>query len=57
MPTKQELNETAGNGGEATMVKERICPDCAGKMVQRTSRFGPFWGCSNYPKCKHLEKT
>ena len=30
------------------------CVNCGIKMVERSSRQGgaPFWGCSNYPKCK-----
>lgn len=29
------------------------CPKCGGKMVLRNGRFGPFYGCINYPKCKY----
>jgi len=28
------------------------CPDCDGPMIPRTSQYGKFWGCKNYPKCK-----
>ncbi len=35
---------------------EKICPKCGGKMVLRSSIYGRFFGCSNYPKCKHTEK-
>ena len=28
------------------------CPDCDGPMVSRSSKFGVFWGCQAYPKCK-----
>jgi DNA topoisomerase I len=38
----------------AVEVKE-ICPDCAGPMVLRKSRFGGgkfFLSCAKYPKCK-----
>lgn len=28
------------------------CPNCAGNMVIRYSRYGKFLACSNYPKCK-----
>ena len=31
---------------------EGICPNCGGKLVERQSRFGTFWGCSNYPHCR-----
>ncbi|MEP7106279.1 MAG: type I DNA topoisomerase, partial [Chloroflexota bacterium] len=30
-----------------------ICPECGeGHLVLKASRFGPFKGCSRYPKCK-----
>jgi ssDNA-binding Zn-finger/Zn-ribbon topoisomerase 1 len=27
------------------------CPDCGGTMRLKSSRFGPFYGCSNWPAC------
>ena len=30
-----------------------ICPKCGGKLEQRNGKFGPFFGCSNYPKCHY----
>ena len=31
----------------------RTCPTCgAGHLSMKTSRFGPFVGCSNYPECR-----
>ena len=32
------------------------CPECGGELVAKTGRFGPFVGCSNYPKCKYIKK-
>ncbi len=29
-----------------------ICPKCGGRLVLRNGRYGAFYGCSNYPKCK-----
>ena len=29
-----------------------ICPKCGATLVKRTGRYGNFYGCSNYPKCK-----
>ncbi len=28
------------------------CPDCGGEMVMKSGRFGPFFSCTNFPKCK-----
>lgn len=35
-----------------------ICPipGCASRMVRRTGKFGSFWGCSKYPRCKGTRK-
>lgn len=29
------------------------CPRCGGTLVLRSGKFGQFYGCSNYPKCKY----
>ena len=32
---------------------DEVCPLChEGHLVRKASRFGPFMGCSRYPKCK-----
>jgi DNA topoisomerase-1 len=31
------------------------CPQCGKPMLKRTGRFGPFLGCSDYPKCKGIK--
>lgn len=33
---------------------EHPCPVCQSPMVKRAGRFGPFLGCSDYPKCKTI---
>ena len=33
---------------------DEVCPEChEGHLVLKASRFGPFMGCSRYPKCKY----
>lgn len=32
-----------------------ICPECGHKLVIRTSKFGNFTACSNYPKCTYIK--
>lgn len=29
------------------------CPRCGGELLKRNGRFGPFYGCSNYPECRY----
>lgn len=33
------------------------CPLCDGKLTLREGKFGKFYGCSNYPKCKFTKKN
>lgn len=33
-------------------VCEYPCPDCGAKLVLRSSKFGPFYGCSKFPACR-----
>jgi len=28
------------------------CPICASSTVLRDGKFGSFWGCTDFPKCK-----
>ncbi|MCQ2522174.1 MAG: NERD domain-containing protein [Lachnospiraceae bacterium] len=37
-------------------VREGICPECSGKLIERQGPYGKFRGCSNYPKCKFTMK-
>lgn len=30
-----------------------ICPDCGGKLRERSGPYGRFYGCTNYPKCRY----
>ncbi|MGA0351958.1 MAG: type I DNA topoisomerase, partial [Acholeplasmataceae bacterium] len=32
---------------------DEMCPECGSPLVIRTSRYGKFKGCSNYPTCKY----
>jgi restriction system protein len=36
--------------------KRGICPKCGGSLVERSGKFGKFYGCSNYPKCDFTRK-
>ncbi len=46
--------------GNVTTVEELqpdpdvICPECGKAMIRRDGRFGPFYGCQDYPNCKGI---
>ena len=37
---------------EKRMTFPAICPACGAPMIRRNGPYGPFKGCSNFPKCK-----
>ena len=34
------------------MIQQGICPRCGHSLILRNGKYGDFYGCSNYPKCK-----
>ena len=49
---KHNENVNARKFMTQSYIKNGICPECGGKLVIRNGKFGSFYGCSNYPKCK-----
>lgn len=43
------------NADIETSPEDRICISCGALMTIRSGRYGQFWGCSNFPKCRHTE--
>jgi DNA topoisomerase-1 len=41
----------------AAMPTGETCPQCGQPLVARTSQYGPFIGCSGYPKCRYIAKS
>ncbi len=37
-------------------IRSLICPNCGVNLVVREGKFGAFYGCSNFPKCKFSKK-
>ncbi|WP_025724508.1 type I DNA topoisomerase [Acholeplasma granularum] len=38
------------------VVTDKICPLCGQPLVIRKSKYGQFYGCSGFPKCKYIEQ-
>jgi DNA topoisomerase-1 len=34
---------------------EEVCPQCEGNLVIKFGRYGRFYACLNYPKCKYIK--
>ena len=33
------------------------CPQCGSPLIKRKGRFGEFWGCSSFPKCRYTRNS
>ncbi|MCD6345892.1 MAG: topoisomerase DNA-binding C4 zinc finger domain-containing protein [Bacteroidales bacterium] len=47
---------TAGDLFPDTEEETDICPECGGKLIQRSGRNGLFYGCTSYPNCKYTRQ-
>ncbi len=66
-PECRNIKSMGGAGGgtpkeesqEMKDIKEKYkgekCEKCGAEMIVRNGKFGPFLGCSAYPKCKNLK--
>ncbi len=36
-------------------IKSNICPRCKGSLIIRKGKYGKFYGCSNFPKCRFVK--
>ena len=47
-----ELKVHVNNHRAKNLIRLGVCPQCGGQLVLRKGRYGSFYGCSNFPKCK-----
>ena len=53
---KQYKKNNEGLSEPIKEVEDKDCPSCGSKMKLRSGRYGYFYGCTNFPKCKNTEK-
>lgn len=50
---KQHINNVRTRQYQTdNLIEQGICPQCGGNLVLRQGKYGSFYGCSNYPRCK-----
>ncbi len=52
---QQEDHSSADSSKTVEVYEDHLCPECQGVLHVISGRYGKFVGCSNYPKCKHIE--
>jgi len=52
---KQHVSSVRENKARRdSAVSSGRCPRCGGDLVLRDGKYGRFYGCSNYPKCRYI---
>lgn len=41
---------------EKASLQQNACPKCGGQLVMRKGKYGIFYGCSSFPKCKYTKQ-
>ena len=36
-------------------IRKGECPKCGGRLMKRNGKYGAFYGCENYPKCRYTK--
>jgi len=49
-----KLAELSNNEYFKNEEKEK-CPKCGGDLIERRGKYGKFFGCSNFPKCRFIK--
>ncbi|MGM8215923.1 topoisomerase DNA-binding C4 zinc finger domain-containing protein [Bacillaceae bacterium W0354] len=42
---------------EKGSLQQYTCPKCGGKLSLKKGKYGTFYGCSNFPKCRFTKKA
>lgn len=51
-PFDKDLSDAQANLQKIVIKSDEKCPECGQDMVVKSSRYGKFLACSNYPECK-----
>ncbi len=51
----QAVYERLGKELDRAAAQVKKCPRCGSLLQKRKGRFGMFWGCGGYPKCRYTE--
>lgn len=55
---KESRTQILPKGNKAEKLEEiKVCPRCKSELVKRDGKYGEFWGCSRFPKCRYTEKV
>ncbi|MCC5804665.1 NERD domain-containing protein [Rossellomorea vietnamensis] len=38
-------------------IHQNVCPKCSGELTRRRGKYGSFYGCSRFPKCRYTKQV
>jgi hypothetical protein len=38
-------------------IQQNVCPKCDGELSEKSGKYGSFYGCSNFPKCRYTKQV
>lgn len=50
-------SRTQGGMGMQDAAPDVVCPNCGGILMKRRGKFGEFWGCGSYPRCRYTRNA
>lgn len=53
----EELGKLMQDKSGGKEEEERSCPVCGGELLLREGRYGMFYGCSSFPKCRFTQNA
>ncbi|MDR2828481.1 MAG: type I DNA topoisomerase [Acholeplasmatales bacterium] len=53
---KTLYDEAKVNMEKVQEFSSELCPICGNQLVKKTSKYGQFFACSDYPKCKYIKR-
>lgn len=53
---QHKLNTKFQQHRKTKLIKQGICPQCGGQIIMQRGKYGSFYGCSNFPRCKFTLK-
>lgn len=55
-PSENFTEQTTQESSQAASEEAQICPRCGGALLRKNGRYGEFWGCSSFPKCRFTKR-
>ena len=52
----KEINDIIVPIQKIKRIESKTCPICGGNLIKRKGKYGEFYGCSNFPKCRFTRK-